>query len=114
MYCKGIYAGCCAVMVPCEPCERIARGRSTIAQELSNKQKSGNRCIDMKLIKTNKGDIIKLDGSIKGITNHRSCWGWRWNKNEGRFGTQCVLFTFASYKQVGESELTVTKPIDVE
>ncbi len=68
----------------------------------------------MKLIKTNKGDIVKVDGSITGIANLHACWGWRWNKNAGRFGTQCIQFIFNSYCPVDESELTVIKPLDVE
>lgn len=39
-YCRGIYSGCCATIfagTSCEPCDRIARGLSTVEEEMKRK-----------------------------------------------------------------------------
>lgn len=39
-FCKGIYAGCCIIADSrCEPCERIASGKSTVEKEMAIKAK---------------------------------------------------------------------------
>lgn len=40
-YCKGIYAGCCVAgcQAPCDPCERIRKGVSTIEKEMARKER---------------------------------------------------------------------------
>jgi hypothetical protein len=40
-YCKGIYAGCSILAnATCRPCERIARGRSTVEKEIARKDRT--------------------------------------------------------------------------
>lgn len=39
-HCKSIYLGCCVLPnTPCEPCERIAAGHSTVAEEMAKKER---------------------------------------------------------------------------
>lgn len=44
-YCKNIYTGCCATgcQGPCGPCERIAKGKSTVEKEMARKLKLEKR-----------------------------------------------------------------------
>lgn len=43
-FCKGIYAGCCIIADSrCEPCERIARGKSTVEKEMALKRRRERR-----------------------------------------------------------------------
>lgn len=76
----------------------------------------------MRLIKTDDGALIKPeDGYEVKQTVTRSgavnwIWGWRWNRNEGRWGKQCCQHLFRGYEwiEVEESELPTVKRIDAE
>lgn len=80
----------------------------------------------MKLIRTDDGTLIKPEDGFKikttcvntygEIKTINWIWGWRWNKNEGRWGIQCIQNLFRGYEWINmdESELPTVKPIDVQ
>jgi hypothetical protein len=62
------------------------------------------------IIKTDQGMCIKVE-SLVAPSGY--VWGWRWNKHEGRWFSQCMLHKARLYIEVKESELPVIKPIDI-
>jgi len=68
----------------------------------------------MRLIRTNDNHIINVDGQIKQGGHGHYCWGYRWNRNTGQFGKQCIEWHFKNYSDVSAAELTVVKPLELD
>lgn len=65
------------------------------------------------IIKTDQGQFIKVDcdEGLYAITASY-IWGYRWNRNEQRWGRYCIRFSFKSYAEVDESELPKKLEVD--
>ena len=67
----------------------------------------------MQIIKTDSNQFIKLEGvddlPIPGEHGKWFVWGYRWNKNENRWGKQLMGFWLKSWELVYESEIPVDK-----
>lgn len=62
----------------------------------------------MQIIKTETNKFIKpeTEASKPETQNNKFfIWGWRWNKNEKRWGTMLTGHWFTSYDWVDEKEL---------
>lgn len=62
----------------------------------------------MKIIKTDQGQFIKVETFHPG--NYRVVWGYRWNRNEERWGKYCLIINVDGYCEVTEADLPKRLP----
>lgn len=70
----------------------------------------------MQIIKTGHNQFIKPETetstpSLGDEAVQYFIWGWRWNKNEQRWGTQLTGHWFKSFEWVEEGDLPTNKGI---
>lgn len=59
----------------------------------------------MKIIRTDANQFIKPDDDPVPMVDGYWCWGYRWHKNEQRWGNHCIQYMFKNFVWMDSEEL---------